>query len=132
MTVDISTRREPVDTVQTYHRRPCCNGTRPTWSFTSDHILVRLICMADRRVAATTFKATCLQLLDEVAETGRPVVVTKRGRPVARVVPLEPPPSLVGSVTFLVDVDPPGWPGLVHNVGFLFGKCRRERAILPA
>ncbi|MHB1242505.1 MAG: type II toxin-antitoxin system Phd/YefM family antitoxin [Gaiellaceae bacterium] len=58
--------------------------------------------MTERTVAAGKFKAECLALLDEVAETGRPLVVTKRGKPVARVVSIEPPPSLVGSVTFLV------------------------------
>lgn len=37
---------------------------------------------------AARFKASCLAVLDEVERTGREVVVTKRGRPVARVVPL--------------------------------------------
>lgn len=53
-------------------------------------------------VAASEFKAKCLKLLDEVAETGETIVVTKRGKPVARLGPMEPPPSLKGSVTFLV------------------------------
>ncbi|MEX1140882.1 MAG: type II toxin-antitoxin system Phd/YefM family antitoxin [Thermoleophilaceae bacterium] len=53
-------------------------------------------------VPAGEFKAKCLKLLDEVAETGETIVVTKRGKPVARVGPLEPPPSLEGSVTYLV------------------------------
>jgi prevent-host-death family protein len=53
-------------------------------------------------VPAGEFKAKCLKLLDEVAETGETIVVTKRGKPVARLGPLEPPPSLKGSVTFLV------------------------------
>lgn len=39
---------------------------------------------------AGDFKAKCLAVLDEVAATKREVVITKRGRPVARVVPLEP------------------------------------------
>jgi prevent-host-death family protein len=56
-----------------------------------------------RHVPAGLFKAKCLALLDEVAATGRPLVVTKRGRPVAEVVPVEPPESLAGSVTFNVD-----------------------------
>ena len=54
-------------------------------------------------VPAGEFKTHCLRLLDEVAETGKEIVVTKRGKPVARVVPIEPPPSLAGSVTYLVD-----------------------------
>lgn len=53
-------------------------------------------------VPAGEFKAKCLKLLDEVAETGETIVVTKRGKPVARVAPMESPPSLEGSVTFLV------------------------------
>ena len=40
-------------------------------------------------VGASDFKARCLKILDEVAETGRPVTVTKHGKPVARLVPIE-------------------------------------------
>jgi prevent-host-death family protein len=58
-----------------------------------------------RTVTAASFKAHCLALLDEVAATGESIVVTKRGRPVARVVPLSEPPSLLGSVKFLVSDD---------------------------
>ena len=55
-----------------------------------------------RTIPAGRFKAQCLRLLDEVAETGETIVVTKRGKPVAKVEPVEPLPSLKGSVTFLV------------------------------
>lgn len=41
-----------------------------------------------REVTATEFKATCLALLDDVA-AGDEVIVTKRGRRVARLVPPE-------------------------------------------
>jgi prevent-host-death family protein len=58
-----------------------------------------------RTIPATRFKAECLQLLDDVAESGETIIVTKRGRPVARLLPLAPPESLEGSVTFLVDDD---------------------------
>jgi len=61
--------------------------------------------MAERSIRASEFKAKCLALLDEVAETRQPLVVTKRGRPVARVVPTEEPPSLIGSIEFLVSDD---------------------------
>jgi prevent-host-death family protein len=54
--------------------------------------------MEPQRITATQFKARCLRLLDEVADTGQPLVVTKRGRAVARI---EPPtdraPNLEGS-----------------------------------
>ncbi|MFN0155123.1 MAG: type II toxin-antitoxin system Phd/YefM family antitoxin [Gaiella sp.] len=56
----------------------------------------------ERTISATQFKARCLALLDEVAETGQSIVVTKHGKPVARVAAAQPPRSLQGSVTFLV------------------------------
>ena len=58
--------------------------------------------MAERTINASTFKAECLALLDEVAATGETIVITKRGRAVAQVVPVSEPPSLLGSVTYLV------------------------------
>ena len=39
------------------------------------------------RVSAAEFKATCLELMDRVRETGVEYVVTKHGKPVARLVP---------------------------------------------
>jgi prevent-host-death family protein len=56
----------------------------------------------ERTITASRFKAQCLALLDEVAASGETIVITKRGKPVARVAPLEPPKSLIGSVTYLV------------------------------
>ncbi len=54
------------------------------------------------RIAAGTFKDRCLKILDDVAQTRRPVVVTKRGRPVATIVPYsgskKAASSLVGSI----------------------------------
>jgi prevent-host-death family protein len=47
--------------------------------------------MKKATVAASEFKAKCLRLLDEVEEKGQTLVITKRGRPVARVVPVSPP-----------------------------------------
>lgn len=53
-----------------------------------------------KEITATQFKARCLRLLDEVAETGETLVVTKRGRPVVRVEPSSPRKDLRGSVKF--------------------------------
>jgi prevent-host-death family protein len=61
--------------------------------------------MNERIITASRFKAECLGLLDDVARTHRELVVTKYGRPVARVVPAGPAIDLRGSVTFLVDDD---------------------------
>ena len=38
-----------------------------------------------KSVAISTFKARCLALLEDVARTGEPLLVTKRGKPLARV-----------------------------------------------
>ena len=38
-------------------------------------------------IKAAEFKAKCLSLMDEVAATGEPLVITKRGKRVARLVP---------------------------------------------
>ncbi|MBI5366747.1 MAG: type II toxin-antitoxin system prevent-host-death family antitoxin [Planctomycetes bacterium] len=40
------------------------------------------------KIAAGEFKAKCLKLLDEVERDGGEIIITKRGRPVARLVPL--------------------------------------------
>ena len=64
-------------------------------------------------VAAGEFKTHCLALLDEVAETGREIIVTKRGKPVARLMPIEAPKSMEGSVRVIGDIiniiDPDEW-----------------------
>jgi prevent-host-death family protein len=55
-----------------------------------------------KEITATQFKARCLRLLDEVAESGETLVVTKRGRPVVRVEPTQPRRDLRGSVRYNV------------------------------
>ncbi len=64
--------------------------------------------MADQEIGATDFKARCLALLDQVAESHHPLLITKRGRPVARLVPADDPGDpapLEGSVSLLCDDD---------------------------
>ena len=39
------------------------------------------------KITASTFKARCLRLLDEVSRTREELLILKRGRPVARLVP---------------------------------------------
>ncbi len=39
---------------------------------------------------ASVFKARCLSIMNDVQATGEPVIVTKRGTPVVKVVPVEP------------------------------------------
>ena len=42
-----------------------------------------------KTIAAGEFKAKCLRLLDEVQQSRKEIVITKRGRPVARLLPAE-------------------------------------------
>ncbi|HLH92736.1 MAG TPA: type II toxin-antitoxin system Phd/YefM family antitoxin [Xanthobacteraceae bacterium] len=43
-----------------------------------------------RHIKASEFKANCLPLMDEVARTGAPLVITKNGKAVAGLVPHRP------------------------------------------
>jgi prevent-host-death family protein len=43
-----------------------------------------------QHIKASEFKAKCLALMDQVARTGTPVVITKNGKPVAELVPHRP------------------------------------------
>jgi prevent-host-death family protein len=66
----------------------------------------------EKTIGAGEFKAKCLGLLDEVERTGRPLLVTKRGRPVARLVPIRAPRKsrgtpLEGSVVYEGDIVSP-------------------------
>ena len=59
---------------------------------------------------AGEFKAHCLRLMDDVAETGAAIVVTKHRRPVVKVTPFrEGRPQLVGScvgqLRIIADID---------------------------
>ena len=66
-----------------------------------------------RTMQVSRFKATCLAVLDQVARTGEPILVTRHGKPLARVMP--PPPSrwaqrlgaLKGTVSFHGDIGAP-------------------------
>ena len=46
-----------------------------------------------RIVKASEFKAKCLKLMDEVAENGGEIVITKNGRPVSRLLPYRQRPK---------------------------------------
>jgi prevent-host-death family protein len=43
-----------------------------------------------KQIRASTFKARCLKIIDDIQATGEPVIVTKRGKPVVKVSPAEP------------------------------------------
>jgi prevent-host-death family protein len=62
--------------------------------------------MTAKHVPAGRFKAECLGLIDRVAETREPFIITKHGRPVVQVIPMpaESSAALVGSVTVHGDI----------------------------
>ena len=47
-----------------------------------------------RTIKASEFKAKCLKLMDEVAESGEEIVITKNGRPVSRLAPYREKPNM--------------------------------------
>ena len=64
---------------------------------------------------AGQFKARCLKVMDEVRSTREPVVITKKGRPVAKLVPAEGQPEDVfgcmkGEVEIVGDIVAPAVP----------------------
>ena len=69
-----------------------------------------------RSIKASEFKAKCLAILDEVSRTGEPVLVLKRGRPVARLLPpmmsesKHPQLTLKGTFEILGDIIEPAVP----------------------
>ena len=58
-----------------------------------------------RTIAAAEFKAKCLALLDDVDPDG--IIITKRGKPVARLVPIGVPDRthLIGSMRGQIIID---------------------------
>ncbi len=81
-----------------------------------------------REVAAGEFKAKCLQLMDEVNASGVELVITKRGKPVAKLVPMdEPKPATlwgamrdrthIADAIDLVSADPTEWPDDLEDHG---------------
>ena len=65
-----------------------------------------------KTIKASEFKAKCLKLMDEVAESGAEYVITKNGRPVSRLVPYRKKPKSLfgidrGHLEILGDIDEP-------------------------
>lgn len=60
--------------------------------------------VATRTIAITEVKANLLKLVTEVAETGDEIVITRRGRPIARLVPAASAHPLKGSLVLPDDM----------------------------
>ncbi len=69
-----------------------------------------------KKMASSEFKAKCLAVLDEVASTGEPVTILKRGKPVAQLVPSVPrgekypQHEIIGTVRIVSDIIEPVLP----------------------
>ncbi|PYV10137.1 MAG: type II toxin-antitoxin system prevent-host-death family antitoxin [Acidobacteria bacterium] len=89
-------------------------------------------------IPATEFKAKCLELMDRVAEGRETFVITKRGKPVAKLVPVERQPKdsifgwLRGKGSITGDilgpaVPPDAWAPQKASRGRKTGKSDRSR-----
>ena len=69
--------------------------------------------MKKSEISAEKFKQDCLSLMREVAEKGVELVITKRGVPLCRLVPLKPEQTvkrvgwMEGTITFSGDITQP-------------------------
>jgi prevent-host-death family protein len=68
--------------------------------------------MAEKKIPAAAFKAKCLGLIDDVARKRKPLVITKHGKPVAKLVPVDEKPReligyMKGTIRFMGDVVSP-------------------------
>lgn len=66
-------------------------------------------------IGAGDFKARCLKLLDEVAATREPLVITKHGKAVAKLVPVPAEAKLFGAMA-----------GSVHQEGDIVSPLDNE------
>src|SRR5260370_38934952 len=53
----------------------------------------------DRKINAAAFKARCLALIDEVAESGQPITITKRGKAKVQLVAVREKPKTLWGAT---------------------------------
>lgn len=75
-----------------------------------------------KMMPAGQFKAQCLKVMDEVESTREPVVITKKGRPVAKLMPAgEPSDDFLGKLSGVMKIvgditqpleDPETWEAL--------------------
>ena len=65
-----------------------------------------------KQMPAGKFKARCLSVMDDVNATGEPVIITKRGTPVAKIVPVTSKKQslfgfMVGQFRIVGDIESP-------------------------
>jgi prevent-host-death family protein len=80
-----------------------------SWSRVRDHDRVEATV---RTIPAGEFKARCLRVMEDVKKYRTPVVITKKGRPVAKLVPPDAPATdvfgcMAGTARIVGDVEAP-------------------------
>ena len=87
-------------------------------------------------ISAAEFKAKCLKLMDEIARTRKPIVITKRGKPVAKLVAVEPETRkplfgyMAGTITYVGDIESPidvEWEAEAETEPNLYPRTRKHR-----
>ena len=59
-----------------------------------------------RTIKASEFKAKCLKIMEEVAATGEPVLITKNGVPISQLIPARRrPETLFGALKGSASID---------------------------
>lgn len=87
-------------------------------------------------ISAAEFKAKCLKLIDEVAATHEPLIITKRGKPLAKLVPIEDETlqpmfgymkgtvTITGDIVAPIDVD---WSAETGDEDLLYADFKPEK-----
>lgn len=87
-------------------------------------------------ISAAEFKAKCLKLMDEIAKTRKPIIITKRGKPVAKLVPADPEPHkplfgyMAGTINYVGDIESPldvKWEAEAETEPNLYPRSRKRR-----
>jgi prevent-host-death family protein len=76
------------------------------------HLIFPWSCYNDHGQERVTFKARCLAVMKKVQATGEPVIVTKRGTPVVKIVPAQSEKNdifgfMAGRVKIVGDIESP-------------------------
>jgi prevent-host-death family protein len=85
-----------------------------------------------RTMPAGEFKARCLRVMEDVKKYRIPVVITKKGRPVAKLVPPDVPVTdvigcMLGTARIVGDVEAPLLPGKAWAAMGPRSRTRRAR-----
>ncbi|MGC1617198.1 MAG: type II toxin-antitoxin system prevent-host-death family antitoxin [Candidatus Acidiferrum sp.] len=80
-----------------------------------------------KKMQASVFKSRCLKVMDRVQATGEPVIVTKRGKPIVKVIPAQPEKDdlfgfMKGRMEIVGDIESPvvplsDWNALKEDAG---------------